>query len=164
MVHNLTELPNLNFGFYVKQIQCSIQPSVVSLILDHYMRRPSDRDNVVGTLLGSVDGQIVDISTCFSVPLEQDEEKKDRRVFDQEYNDKMLKFHRKVNPKEDLVGLYFSGTEIDKTALQLFTYYQRLSQEKANKQTLLAGSPLLMMIDPTMKNNSLQIKVSRRCS
>ena len=72
----------------------------------------------------------------------------------------MLKFHRKVNPKEDLVGLYFSGTEIDKTALQLFTYYQRLSTEKASKQTLLAGSPLLMMIDPTMKHNSLQIKVS----
>jgi hypothetical protein len=32
----------------------------------------------------------------------------------------MLKFHRKVNPKEDLIGLYVSGQEIDATVLSLF--------------------------------------------
>jgi hypothetical protein len=155
-----SELPNLNFGFYVKQLQCSIQPSVVSIILDHYMRRPQGEDTVVGTLLGSVDGQIVDIQTCFSVPMEQDQDNKKSKLIDKDYNEKMLKFHRKVNPKEDLIGMYLSGTEIDAYAVSLFQYYQELSLEKTNRQTTLAGAPLIMLIDPTMKNLSLSIKVS----
>jgi uncharacterized protein YcfJ len=40
----------------------------VANILDHHMRRPQDENTVVGTLLGSVDGQMVDLQTCFSVP------------------------------------------------------------------------------------------------
>ncbi len=51
------------------------------------------------------DGQMVDIQTCFPVPLEQ----QNGIVLDKDYNQKMLKFHRKVNPKEDLIGLYISG-------------------------------------------------------
>ena len=34
------ELPNLNFGLHVKSLTCSIHPTIVSNILDHYMRRP----------------------------------------------------------------------------------------------------------------------------
>jgi len=58
MVSNkqFNELPNLNFGMQLKQLQCVIHPTIVSNILDHYMRRPQDEPNVVGTLLGSVDG------------------------------------------------------------------------------------------------------------
>lgn len=70
----------------------------------------------------------------------------------------MLKFHRKVNPKEDMVGLYLSGTNIDITVLSLFQYFQKISKDKKNKSPL-AGNPLLMLIDPTMKNNRLAIKV-----
>jgi len=53
---NFNELPNLNFGMQVKQLQCSIHTTIVSNILDHYMRKPEDETTVVGTLLGSVDG------------------------------------------------------------------------------------------------------------
>ena len=92
----------------VKQLQCSIHPTIVSNILDHYMRRPQDEQTVVGTLLGSVDGQIVDLQTCFSIPT-QTEKKTSKVILDEQYLQKMLKFHRKVNPKEDLIGLYVSG-------------------------------------------------------
>jgi hypothetical protein len=68
-----------------------------------------------------VDGQLVDIQTCFSVPLEKED--KGTFVLDQDYLQKMLKFHRKVNPKEDLVGLYVSGDKIDANILSLFIYY-----------------------------------------
>jgi hypothetical protein len=37
---NFNELPNLNFGMQLKQLQCCIHPTIVSNILDHYMRRP----------------------------------------------------------------------------------------------------------------------------
>ncbi len=46
----------------------------------------------------------------------------------------MLKFHRKVNPKEGLVGFYISGSQIDQTAVTLFKFYQDLSRDKKNKK------------------------------
>jgi translation initiation factor 3 subunit F len=81
--NNLNELPNLNFGMQVKQLQCSIHPTIVSNILDHYMRRPQNEQTVVGTLLGSVDGQIVDLQTCFSIPTETNAKK--NVVIDDQY-------------------------------------------------------------------------------
>ena len=116
-----SELPNLNFGLQVKQLHCSIHPTIVSNILDHFLRRPQGENTVVGTLLGGVDGQLVDIQTCFSVPLERDQDKS--LSLDRDYLQKMLKFHRKVNPKEDLVGLYVSGENITAEILGLFQYY-----------------------------------------
>jgi len=104
---NYNELPNLNFGLQVKQLQCSIHPTIVSNILDHYMRRPAGENTVVGTLLGSVDGQLVEMQSCFSVPI--DHESDGTYSVDMEYQSKMLKFHRKVNPKEGLIGFYYSG-------------------------------------------------------
>ncbi len=56
-----SELPNLNFGLQVKQLQCLIQPVIVSNILDHFLRRPTNQKAVVGTLLGTLDGQNADI-------------------------------------------------------------------------------------------------------
>lgn len=77
---------------------------------------------------------------------------------DIDYLQKMLKFHRKVDPKEDLVGFYVSGEKIDSNIIAFFEYYQQLSKEKKNKSPL-QGQPLMLMIDPTMKDNKLSIKV-----
>lgn len=53
---------------------------------------------------------------------------------DFEYTEKMLKFQRKVNPKEGLIGLYKSGKEIDKDTISLWTeYYHRLMKAQKNK-------------------------------
>lgn len=133
-MQNYNELPNLNFGLQVKQLQCSIHPTIVSNILDHYMRRPTGENTVVGTLLGSVDGQLVEMQSCFSVPIDHEDD--GSLSVDMEYQTKMLKFHRKVNPKEGLIGLYISGQSIDSTAVHLFQYYQSISRDKKNKSPL----------------------------
>jgi len=85
------------------------------------MRRPAGQNTVVGTLLGSVDGQIVEIQTCFSVPFNFDDD--GSLLFDNDYQQKMIKFHRKVNPKEGLIGMYITGTEIDAETALLFQKY-----------------------------------------
>jgi len=36
------DLPNLNYGIHVKNLSCNIHPTIVSNILDHYLRRPDD--------------------------------------------------------------------------------------------------------------------------
>ncbi len=97
----LKELPNLNFGLSVKQLHCQIHPSVVPNILDHYLRRPEDQEIVAGTLLGTIDGHTVQICSSFAVPLLYDSSD-DTFVIDSDYQQKMLKFYSKVNPKESL--------------------------------------------------------------
>lgn len=148
------DLPNLNFGLHVKPLSCSIHPSIVSNILDHYMRRPKNQETVIGTLLGTVDGQKVDIQTNFAVPFEYMADQKGsskEMLVDFEYAEKMLKFQKKVNPKEGLIGLYKSGVHIDKDTHQLwFAYMTRLM---ANSKMSLMKQPLLLLIDPTMTNN-----------
>jgi len=52
--------------------------------LDHYLRKPEGEDIVVGTILGTIDGSITDICSCFAVPYYFDKEKK-ALVIDTEY-------------------------------------------------------------------------------
>lgn len=115
---------------------------------------------MAGTLLGFADGNNIDIQTCFGVPLTLagDQGEKMELIIDMEYNQKMLKFQRKVNPKEGLIGMYMTGQSIQKAQIFLYTHYQKLNNEKKNKALL--KSPLLLLIDPTMQENKLSLKVS----
>lgn len=112
---------------------------------------------MIGTLLGNVDGSKVDIQTSFAVPFNYLEDKS--MAFDFDYAEKMLKFQRKVNPKEGLIGLYKSGNDVDKDTITLwYEYMNRLMKDTKNKG--LMPQPLLLLIDPTMKDNKLTMKVS----
>ena len=70
----------------------------------------------------------------------------------------MLKFHRKVSPKEALIGFYKTGQAIDEITLRIYTQYLQQMQDPKNKGLL--SQPLLFLIDPTMQENRLTIKVS----
>lgn len=48
----------------------------------------------------------------------------------------MLKFHRKVNPKEGLIGFYKTGSEIDESTLAIYGYYLQLLRDPKNKGLL----------------------------
>ena len=69
----------------------------------------------------------------------------------------MLKFYRKVNPKEGLLGMYISSKNLDEHGLQLLQYFQELFQSE--KKKALIPFPLVMMVDPSLQDNKLQIKV-----
>lgn len=64
-----------------------------------------------------------------------------------------------MNPKEGLIGLYTTGHNIESAHLILLKYYEELVKEKKNKA--LMKTPLMMLIDPTMQDNKLSIKVSK---
>lgn len=70
---------------------------------------------------------------------------------------KMLKFHRKVNPNEGLLGMYISCKKLDKHGLAAVSYFQELFQ--IEKKKALISFPLIMMVDPTLSENKLSIKV-----
>ena len=81
-------------------------------------------------------------------------------AIDFDYAEKMLKFHRKVNPKEGLIGLYKSGKDINKDTISVwYEFYHRVMKDAKNKG--LMPQPLLFLIDPTMQDNKLSIKVNK---
>jgi len=124
--------------------------------LDHYLRKPEGEDIVVGTILGTIDGSIIDICSCFAVPQYFDKEKK-ALVIDTEYIQKMMKFHRKVNSKEGLLGMYISSNYLDEHGLSVVKYYQQLFQQEKKKAVI--PFPLVMMVDPLLEDNKLSIKI-----
>ncbi len=79
-------------------------------------------------------------------------------IFDQEYMKKMLTFHRKVNESVSLLGVYISSTELNKEAMVIFSYIQNLFSTKQVKSQL--ASPIVLLFDPELGNNKLEIKVS----
>lgn len=79
---------------------------------------------------------------------EDSETKKPKLVINKEYQQKMLKFHKKVNPKEGLLGLYITSKDLDKVGVYLFQYYQGLFNE--NKSMQLLPSPLIVLVDPSL--------------
>lgn len=126
MTTQFSELPNLNFGLSVKPLHCLIHPTITPNIIDHFLRKPEDQgDIVVGTLLGTIDGSQIDIYSSFAVPQYYDRDSQEL-VADTEYMQKMLKFHRKVNPNEGLLGMYISCKKLDEHGLALVKYFNEL--------------------------------------
>ena len=79
----------------------------------------------MGTLLGTIDGSQIDIYSSFAVPQYYEKESK-ALIIDGEYMQKMLKFHRKVNPNEGLLGMYISSKKLDEHGLSLVSYFSEL--------------------------------------
>ena len=70
----------------------------------------------------------------------------------------MLNFHRKINRKESLIGFYKTGSSVDELTFIIFYQYATLLKQQKNKGVL--PKPIILLIDPTMTNNRLSIKVS----
>ena len=121
------------------------------------MRRPDKQHTVMGALLGGVDGSKVDIQSSFAVPFSQQQDGSVSSV-DFDYAHLMLKFQRKVNPKEGLIGLYKSGQDVDKDTIEI--WYEYMQKLMKNSKSSLMPQPLLLLIDPEMNDNKLSIKVS----
>jgi len=120
----------------------------------------------IGVILGTSDaqGKILDISNSFPMSLrlqypDNDTKREPSYIFDTEYLKKMLKFHKQVNELESILGVYISSTSIDKVGMIIVKYFLDLFTEKAFFRSPLK-SPVIMLFDPELKNNKLEIKVS----
>ncbi|KAF2256136.1 eukaryotic translation initiation factor 3 subunit F [Trematosphaeria pertusa] len=99
-----------------------IQPQAIFSILDHALRRPSDQDRVIGTLLGtrSEDGTEVEIRNCYAVPHTETAEQVE---VDMDYQKQMLALHLRANPREVLVGWYATSSELNTFSALIQNFY-----------------------------------------
>ncbi|CUS09384.1 unnamed protein product [Tuber aestivum] len=91
-------------------------------ILDHSLRRNTDQERVIGTLLGvrSEDGAEVEIRNCFAVGHNESQEQVE---VDMDYHKTMLGLHLKANPKEVLIGWYATSPELNTFSALIQNFY-----------------------------------------
>lgn len=88
----------------------------------------------------------------------EESSKEPEYIFDTEYLKKMLKFHKQVNDMENILGVYISSNNIDAQGMVIVKYFLELFTEKSFFRSPLK-SPIIMLFDPTLKSNKLDIKI-----
>ena len=102
-----------------------VHPVVLFQIADSYERRSADNHRVIGTLVGSVDKQCVEITNCFCIPHKEYEERVEADIV---YAQEMFQLNKKVAPHEALVGWFATGNEITSHSALIHDYYARETQ------------------------------------
>ncbi|KAL5012721.1 hypothetical protein ScPMuIL_011272 [Solemya velum] len=128
---------------------CTVHPVILFSIVDSYERRNEDAKRVIGTLLGTCEKGVVEVTNCFAVPHNESE---DEVAVDLEYARNMYELHKKVNPSEVIVGWYSTGPEISVHSVLIHEYYARE-----------AKNPVHMTVDTILRGNKMGIKAYTSC-
>ncbi|VDM04869.1 unnamed protein product [Schistocephalus solidus] len=106
-------------------------------IIDSYERRNEDSKNVVGTLLGTYEKGIIEVTHCFAVP---HKESNTEVSMDLEFGRAMLKLERQMNRNLRPVGWYATGTEVTESSLLIHQdYYMKYVK-----------NPIFLLVDPNL--------------
>lgn len=97
-----------------------VHPLVLLSLVDHFARmntKTIQKKRVAGLLLGRYTRdhtglQILDINNSFAVPFDEDPQDPDVWFFDTNYAQEMFAMHKRVMPKQQVVGWYSSGPTI----------------------------------------------------
>jgi len=99
-----------------------IHPVVLFQIVDAYERRNADSHRVIGTLLGTSDKGIVEVTNCFCVP---HKEYADQVEAELSYAMDVYDLNRRVNSSENIVGWWATGNEVTNHSSVIHEYYSR---------------------------------------
>jgi len=117
---------------------------VLFQIADSYERRSADNHRVIGTLVGNVDKQSVEITNCFCIPHKEYEERVEADIV---YAQEMFELNKKVAPHEALVGWFATGSEITSHSALIHDYYARETKD-----------PIHLTLDTTLVTGRLTMK------
>lgn len=125
-------------------ITVKVHPVVLFQIADAYERRAPDNHRVIGTLVGSVDKQCVEVTKCFCVP---HKEYDDRVEVELQYAQDIYELNKKVSPGESLVGWFATGSEITSHSALIHDYYARETKD-----------PIHLTLDTTLTSGRVTMK------
>ncbi|CAM9614191.1 unnamed protein product [Ascophyllum nodosum] len=124
-----------------------VHPMVLFSVLDHYLRRPENQKRVIGTLLGTVSANVVEITNSFAVP---HLEKNNEVAVGKDFNKSMLALQQRVNSRESVVGWYatsYDGVLIVDDSSLIHDFY-----------TGECARPVHLVVDTALKNNVVGCK------
>ncbi|XP_060532201.1 eukaryotic translation initiation factor 3 subunit F-1 [Cylas formicarius] len=99
-----------------------VHPVVLFQIVDAYERRNADTHRVIGTLLGSSDKGIVEVTNCFCVPHKEYDDQVEAEL---SYAMDVYELNRRVNSNEAIVGWWATGHEVTNHSSVIHEYYSR---------------------------------------
>ncbi|KAJ8977255.1 hypothetical protein NQ317_003956 [Molorchus minor] len=103
-------------------LQVKVHPVVLFQVVDAYERRNADSHRVIGTLLGSVDKGIVEVTNCFCVPHKEYDDQVEAEL---SYAMDVYDLNRRVNSNEAIVGWWATGHEVTNHSAVIHEYYSR---------------------------------------
>ncbi|VVC98245.1 eukaryotic translation initiation factor 3 subunit F [Leptidea sinapis] len=103
-----------------------VHPVVLFQIVDAYERRNADSHRVIGTLLGTADKGVVEVTNCFCVP---HKEHADQVEAELNYAMDVYELNRRVNSSENIVGWWATGSEVTNHSSVIHEYYSRECRE-----------------------------------
>uniref|UniRef100_A0A1B6D6H5 MPN domain-containing protein n=1 Tax=Clastoptera arizonana TaxID=38151 RepID=A0A1B6D6H5_9HEMI len=121
-----------------------VHPVVLFQIVDAYERRGADTDRVIGTLLGSIDKGVVEVTNCFCVPHKEHEDLVEAEL---NYAIDMFEMNMKVNKSENIVGWWATGYEVTSHSSVIHEYYARE-----------CSNPIHMTLDTTLQAAHMGVK------
>jgi len=126
--------------------QVIVHPLVLLSAVDHYSRvaNNSSKARVVGVLLGSRQGNTIDVSNSFAVPFEEDRHDPSVWFIDHNYLEDMFHMFKKVNAKEKIIGWYSTGPKLRVNDLEINELFKRYTSK-----------PLFCIIDVKPHDNKL---------
>lgn len=142
---------HLNTG---SSVDVKVHPVVVFSILDHFIRRPEGGERVIGTLLGVIDDDVIEVKNCFPVPHTEGE----MCGIDSVFQDNMAELHRKVAPKEVIVGWYATSLEFNEASVFLHNYYTERVASRLGGQRIGNQSIIHLLVDTAISNNEMNVK------
>jgi len=123
----------------------NVHPVVLFSILEQHLRREEEESRVIGTLLGSVSGGVLEITNCFGVPFHESEVQIKTPAAAES-----LALHRQMNPCEALVGWYSTSTDdsyVTDATCAVHDYYIRENQRA-----------VLLVVNTSLSASSVPIK------
>ncbi|KRT80964.1 hypothetical protein AMK59_6306, partial [Oryctes borbonicus] len=97
-------------------------PVILFQIVDAYERRNADSHRVIGTLLGSADKGVVEVTNCFCVPHKEYDDQVEAEL---SYAMDVYELNRRVNSNENIVGWWATGHEVTNHSSVIHEYYSR---------------------------------------
>jgi len=125
-------------------VSVKVHPIVLFQIVDSFERRKDGAARVIGTLLGTTEPGCVEVTNCFSVPHNEDEEEV---AVELDFAKDMYDLNKKVNPGDSIVGWYATGHAITEHSVLIHEYYSR---ECTN--------PIHLTLDTSLQNGKMDIK------
>ncbi|KAG8806682.1 hypothetical protein FRC17_004868 [Serendipita sp. 399] len=97
-----------------------LNATAVFTILDHYLRKRDNQSRVIGTLMGVRTEGDVEVRSAFAV---LHSESAEQVAIDEEYFQNMLEVTQKVHPREQILGWYSTGQELNNFSALFQNYY-----------------------------------------
>ncbi len=117
-----------------------VHPVVLFQIVDAYERRNAEAHRVIGTLLGTVEKGVVEVTNCFCVPHKEYEDQVDAEL---NYAMDLYELNRRVNPQENIVGWWATGNEVTNHSFVIHEYYARE-----------CNNPIHLTVDTTLEGTT----------